>query len=99
MRQYDDSEGEGVTTRTVLIPDKLELDHQTILRGDIEWLKLDFYMLGDSLSMEAYSSAGILFKSKGGESGVAWDGVQCSTTGFGTDLSVPPPDLHVPLIS
>ena len=56
-------------------------------------------MLGDSLSMEAYSSAGILFKSKDGEGGVAWDGVQCSTTGFGTDLSVPPPDLHVPLIS
>ena len=99
MRQYDDSEGEGVTTRTVLIPGKLELDHQTILRAGIEWLKLDFFMLGESLSMEAYNTAGILFKTKEGGGEVAWDGVQCSTTGFGTDLSVPPPDIHVPLIS
>ena len=53
-----------MTTRTVLIPDKLELEHQTILRGDIEWLKLDFYMFGEALSMEAYSTAGILFRSE-----------------------------------
>ena len=56
-------------------------------------------MLGESLSMEAYSTAGILFKTREGGGNVAWDGVQCSTSGFGTDLSVPHPDIHVPILS
>ena len=83
-----------------LIADKLDLEYQTILRGEISWLKLNFYLLGDSISMAEQSSAGLLFQQTGSQpEEITWDGVQCITTGFGVDTSIAPPDLHVPLIS